>query len=250
MRTLLITGASSDLGVSFLEDLISRCHEERLHILAIAFCGKKKLEAIQAKCSLKGIGFEIIEADLSVEKDVLACIEKIKEYCAYPDQILHLAAPRLELMRATKINTTLLTKDFDIQLKSITMILSAFLVKMAKSPSICKVVFMLSSVTIGIPPKYMGQYTAVKYAMLGYMRALTSEFSGKPICFNAISPSMIDTQFLSNVPQKYVEMAAASSPSGENASVSDVTPIIHFLLSSESDYMSGSNLPVTNGSIF
>ncbi|SVB18962.1 uncharacterized protein METZ01_LOCUS171816, partial [marine metagenome] len=35
-----------------------------------------------------------------------------------------------------------------------------------------------------------------------------------------------------------------------NAVVSDITPIIKMLISSESDYINGVNIPITGGSVF
>jgi 3-oxoacyl-[acyl-carrier protein] reductase len=43
-------------------------------------------------------------------------------------------------------------------------------------------------------------------------------------------------------------MAAAAHPAKRNARVEDVVPAIRFLLSPESDYVSGANFPVTAGS--
>ena len=59
---------------------------------------------------------------------------------------------------------------------------------------------------------------------------------------------MVETQFLSGVPEKFVQMAAAANPAKRNLRVEDVVPAIRFLLSPESDHLSGVNLPVTAGS--
>ena len=59
---------------------------------------------------------------------------------------------------------------------------------------------------------------------------------------------MVDTQFLTNISRKIVEIAGATNPAKRIASVADVVPAIRFLLSAESDYISGVNLPVTAGS--
>jgi NAD(P)-dependent dehydrogenase (short-subunit alcohol dehydrogenase family) len=58
---------------------------------------------------------------------------------------------------------------------------------------------------------------------------------------------MIDTRFLAQVPEVAVRMAAANSPRGRNAAVDDVIGAIAFLLSPESDWVSGAEIPVTAG---
>lgn len=176
-------------------------------------------------------------------------IETIASRHGFPSHIVHLAAAKLDLSRAVEFDWAALVADLEIQVRSIGLILKAFLPSAVKSGRRCKVVFMLSSVTLGMPPKYMGQYTITKHALLGMFRSLSAEYAGKGISFNALSPSMVETQFLSKIPGRFVELAAAAHPAKRNATVADIVPAICFLLSSESDYISGANLPITGGSV-
>ena len=82
------------------------------------------------------------------------------------------------------------------------------------------------------------------------MKALASEYADKNIQINAISPSMIETKFLSDINEKFVELNAYNHPLKRNATVSDIVPIIKLLISSESDYINGTNIPITGGSVF
>ena len=113
-----------------------------------------------------------------------------------------------------------------------------------------KVVVMLSSVVLNMPPKALTQYVVVKYALLGLVKSLASEYADKNIQINAISPSMIETKFLENINEKLVELSAYSHPLKRNAKVEDITPTIQMLISKESDYLNGVNIPITGGSIF
>ena len=147
------------------------------------------------------------------------------------------------------MNNIQLANVSDISLKSIILILNIFLPKLAKQKE-GKVVIMLSSVVMNIPPKALTQYTTVKYALLGLVKSLASEYSDKNIQINAISPSMIETKFLNNINEKFVELSAYNHPLKRNAKVDDITPIIQMLISKESDYMNGINIPITGGSVF
>jgi len=238
--SLLITGSSSDIGRELLRQLAG----EPGPVIAHANSGAAKLEALKTK----NPNIHIVRADLGSEAELNELIETIRSRHGFPTRIVHLAAPRLEVKRATEFDWKALAADLEIQVRSIGTILAAFLPQMAKSGKRCKVVFMLSSVTVGAPPKFMAQYTVTKYALLGLMRALAVEYADKPISFNAVSPSMVETQFLSGVPEKFVQMAAAAHPAKRNARVEDVVPAIRFLLSPESDYVSGANFPITGGS--
>ncbi len=110
-----------------------------------------------------------------------------------------------------------------------------------------RVVFVLSSVTDGVPPAHLSPYVTIKYALLGLMKSLSAEYRSKNLKINAISPSMADTKFLSEVPEIMVEAATQSMPLKRLASAADIAPVIKFLLSNEAAYLSGVNMPVTCG---
>jgi 3-oxoacyl-[acyl-carrier protein] reductase len=109
---------------------------------------------------------------------------------------------------------------------------------------------VLSSVTLGVPAKFMSGYTLVKYAQLGLLRALAAEYAGTSVNINAVSPYMVETQFLSEIPEKAREMAAAAAPEKRLATPAEVVSVIQFLLSSGSDFLNGANIPVTGGTVF
>ena len=112
------------------------------------------------------------------------------------------------------------------------------------------VVVMLSSCVLGVPPKALSHYTTVKYALLGLVKSLASEYADKRIRINAISPSMIETKFLSNIDERLIEIIASNNPLKRNASPTDIVPTVKLLLSDDASFMNGANLPITGGSIF
>lgn len=240
-NTILIIGASSDIGL----DLIKNISDDAL-ILAHYNSSNKDLLELSNKIDNELI---IIQADLSNEDEIVSMLDNIENQYGIPNKIIHLAAPKFENIRFKDISWDIFQKDIDISLKSIILILNRFLPKLAKEKR-GKVVIMLSSVVMNIPPKALTQYTTVKYAMLGLVKSLASEYAEKNIQINSISPSMVETKFLANINEKFVELGAYNHPLKRNAIVNDITPIIKMLISSESDYINGVNIPITGGSIF
>ncbi len=238
---ILIIGSSSDIGL----DLIKSIDEDCL-ILAHYNNSEDKLLELSKRIANKIV---LLKADLLAEDDILEMLNKIENDYGIPNKIIHLAAPKFENVRFKDICWNNFQDDINISLKSIILILNRFLPKLAKQKK-GKVVIMLSSVVMNIPPKALTQYTTVKYAMLGLVKSLASEFAEKNIQINAISPSMIETKFLNNINEKLVELSAYNHPLKRNANVEDITPIIKMLISKESDYMNGINIPITGGSIF
>ena len=238
---ILIIGASSDIGLN----LIKNISDEALIIAHYKSSNEKLLELS------KNINNELvtIKADLSKEDEINKLLALIESDYGVPNKIIHLAAPKFKNIRFKDIFWGEFQNEIDISLKSIILILNIFLPKMAKLKQ-GKVVIMLSSVVINIPPKALTQYTTIKYAMLGLVKALASEYSDKNIQINAVSPSMIETKFLDNINEKLVELSAYNHPLKRNAQIDEITPIIIMLTSKESDYINGVNIPITGGSAF
>ena len=162
---------------------------------------------------------------------------------------MHLPAGKLTYTRLKDFDEDRLTKNLHIQVYSFVEILKEFLPAMAKRKDHNKVVAVLSSVVNGQPPKSMLEYTAVKSMLLGVVKQLASDYTGKLVNINAVSPSMIETKLLSEVDPRIIELAKEGSIEKRNATVDDIVPSICFLLSEDSNYLNGVNLNVTNGNI-
>jgi 3-oxoacyl-[acyl-carrier protein] reductase len=243
-KTFLITGASSDLGVA----LIKRLNEEYSDSV---FC----LHYNSDDSALKAIDFTngntaaLFKADFSKAEEVNNLISEIKEKDLIPTHVVHLPASKLVYTRLKDFDRDRLERNVSIQVYSFIEIMKEFLPAMAKRKDHNKVVAVLSSVVNGQPPKSMLEYTVVKSMLHGVVKQLSSDYTGKMVNINAISPSMIETKLLSEIDPKLVGLAAESSPEKRNATVEDVVPGICFLLSEGSNYLNGVNLNVTNGSV-
>jgi 3-oxoacyl-[acyl-carrier protein] reductase len=242
---ILVTGASSDVGRALLTQLA--------HTNAIVYAhhgsSGDKLKAHLATLS-GSAQFLPVQADFNSEEQVTALIDTLRQGHGCPNKIVHLAAAPLILERFSKLDWATTQTDIDVSVRSITMILKAFLPELARAGRTGRVVLMLSSVTTGEPPKGFSAYTLVKFALLGLMRSLAAEFADKFISVNAVSPYTMETPFLARVPHKFIEITASQNPAGRNARVEDVVPAIEFFLSEQSSFITGANLPITAGASF
>lgn len=243
-KTFLITGASSDLGIA----LIKRLNEEYSDSCFILHfhSSDEALKKIEYTNNNKGIN---IQADFSDEKEVQTFINTIEEKGLIPTHVVHLPASKLVYTRLKDFDRSRIDRNVRIQVYSFVEIMKAFLPTMVKRKDHNKVVVALSSVVAGQPQKSMLEYTAVKSMLLGVVRQLAVDNAGKMININAISPSMIETKLLSEIDPKIVALAAEGSNEKRNATVDDVVPGICFLLSEDSNYLSGVNLNISNGNV-
>jgi 3-oxoacyl-[acyl-carrier protein] reductase len=241
---LLVTGASSDIGLALIRRVVST--RKDCVVLAHHHASGERLEELRKTLGTDSI-FPV-QADFSSGASTLVMAEQVMREFGAPSQIVHLPGLKLVYERFTKFNWEHFEADLNIQVRSAVILLKRFLPAMAKLPN-AKVVFVLSSVTREVPPKFLSMYGIVKQAQLGLMRALASEYGETGLRVNAVSPGMVDTRFLDNVPDMIKQMGAASSPGGRNAQPEDVVNVVEFLLSAECGNVNGIELPVTGGAV-
>jgi 3alpha(or 20beta)-hydroxysteroid dehydrogenase len=92
---------------------------------------------------------------------------------------------------------------------------------------------------------YPVAYTASKWALRGATRAASVEFGARGIRVNAVHPGFIETPMTASAPAPFRDANLRETPLRRLGSVDDVAPLIVFLLSSESTYISGADIPST-----
>jgi 3-oxoacyl-[acyl-carrier protein] reductase len=238
---IFITGASSDIGMALARRLLAT--DTKTKVLAHSFSGGERIAALQAEFDTERV--LAMTADLSDMAAVSALGEQVLAL-GTPRAFVHLPALRLNYDRFTKLKWDRFSQDMTVQVQSAAVLLQKLLPKMAKVPG-SRVLFVLSSVVHGMPPKFMSDYTVVKYAQLGLMRAVAAEYAATSVRINAISPSMIDTQFVADIAEVAREMAASANPLGRNAKTDDLLGAMELLLGPEAEYIHGVELPITAG---
>lgn len=235
-KIFLVLGASSDVGIKLI-DRINQTDDGAVIIAHYRNSNKTLLE-------MKGINNNYIDfvcADLSVQNEVEELIKYVKEKYVAPTHIIHLPASKFEYLKLKDIKWSEICTDLQIQVHSILSILQAFIPKMLKNDFNSKVLIMLSENTVCQPAKYTTAYTMVKYMLLGMINSLIEDYRGKKININAISPSMMNTKFLSQIDPRLLEMSGGNE---KMMDVEDVVPTMMYLLSSASDRINGMNVHI------
>ena len=246
MKTILILGASSDVGMAYINQLeITHKTGEAQVIAHYRNMSTRFDELIK---SSKNVPIEAIQANLQLSKELEYLIDRIKSKYAAPTHILHLAAGKFRHMKLQQFDSELVKSEMEIQVFSLAEMFKTFLPTMAKK-RYGKVIVMLTAYTMGVPPKFVADYIICKYALLGLMKAAAAEYCHKGLCINGISPSMIETKFLDGIDKRIVEITAEGSPLKRNMNIKEVIAAIEFLMSDENSYMCGTNLNLSGGSM-
>ena len=135
------------------------------------------------------------------------------------------------------------------ELSALVRLSHAFVVKARKDRRAASIVNMLTAYTLGMPPGKLSAYVTLKYAMLGLTLSLATDLAPHNIRVNAVSPSIAETRFTSDIPKRWLEMEAEASPMKRLVTPEDVAFVVVFLLSPEAGYITGVNIPVAGGGV-
>ena len=247
----LVVGASSEVGITLIRDILSGKGNttesgERMENLSILAHYAHSDEALmKLKEEFPDVDITLAQADLGSMEDTERFIGQIAEW-GCPDAVVYLPASKFEYMRVKGLSWEKIEKELEIAVRGFALICKAVLPLMSKQ-KYGKVVVMLTEYTLGMPPRFMSHYVTAKYALLGFMKAMASEYGDKGININGISPAMMDTKFLENIDERIIAMNAESNVMKRHVKVEEVVSGIRFLLSEGSDYISGVNMNMSGG---
>jgi 3alpha(or 20beta)-hydroxysteroid dehydrogenase len=101
----------------------------------------------------------------------------------------------------------------------------------------------------GATGHYPPAYTASKWALGGLSRVASLELGRLGIRVNTVLPGVIDTAMGADVPAPIRELVVNDIPLGRRGTPDDVAPLIVFLISDESAFISGAEIPVDGGQL-
>lgn len=90
-------------------------------------------------------------------------------------------------------------------------------------------------------------YTASKAGIVGLTRVLALELGKYNVNVNAVAPGLIDTPLTQNLPQKVLQDLIEAQPTKKMGKPEDIANVCSFLLSEESDFITGQIIHVDGG---
>jgi 3alpha(or 20beta)-hydroxysteroid dehydrogenase len=99
----------------------------------------------------------------------------------------------------------------------------------------------------GLSGHFTSAYTASKWGLRGLSRVASLEFGPRGIRSNCLFPGYIDTPMVRTAPAEFVEQAIKEIPVGRKGTPDDIAPLVLYLISDESTYISGAEISVDGG---
>ncbi|NUS30308.1 MAG: SDR family oxidoreductase [Streptomyces sp.] len=94
---------------------------------------------------------------------------------------------------------------------------------------------------------YPVAYTASKWALRGLSKIAATELGARGIRVNTIHPGFIETEMTAAATDAFRAATLRETPLGRSGTVDDIAPLVVFLLSDESSFITGADIPVDGG---
>ncbi len=91
------------------------------------------------------------------------------------------------------------------------------------------------------------EYSAAKSGIMGFTKTLAKELGPYGINVNCISPGVIGTERVRNMPKEMVDQWLEGIPLGRIADPDEIASVTVFLASDDASYITGANIPVEGG---
>ena len=236
-KIILVTGGSGLLGKSFIQDI-----------------NKKGGIAINLDINnINDIDNNTLNLDVTCDKSIKESLELIINKYSRIDGLVNNAYPRT-LDWGNKfedIKTKSFSDNVDMQLSRIFAISKPVLdiMKKQKSGSLVHIASIYGivgndfSVYENTELTSPAAYSAIKGGLINFSRYLASYFGKYNLRSNCVSPGGV----FNNQNKTFVGQYSQKVPLKRMANPNDISPTVSFLLSSESNYITGQNIAVDGG---
>jgi 3-oxoacyl-[acyl-carrier protein] reductase len=239
MKLIVITGVSRGLGFETAKKLLDKGY-------IVAGCSREKNESIstlEKKCE----NFKWFQCDVSCQKAVgllFDNIEKWHEYALWG--IINNAGIARSGLLPTFPNV-----EIDTIIK--TNLLGAMYIARGALRQILKQkkrggrIINISSIIASRGYNGLSAYSASKAGLDGMTRSLSRETGKLGVTVNSIAPGYLETEMSSDLSRKQRFQIINRTPLNRLGLVSDITPMILFLLSDEASFITGQTMVIDGG---
>ncbi|MCP5028259.1 MAG: SDR family oxidoreductase [Actinomycetia bacterium] len=246
MAGVLITGGSRGIGAATARLLARQGHD-----IAVGYITRSAVAAeVVAECREYGVAALSVEADISVEADVVRMFETVDEDLGGLSHLVNNAAMispqgRLEDYSLERIERVVGVNVIGAMLCAREAVRRLSITSGGAGGSIVNVSSVAAS--LGSPNEYI-DYAATKGALDSMTIGLAKEVGGDGIRVNAVRPGLIETDIHATAGEPgRVDRLADGVPMGRGGTAEEVAESIVWLLSDAASYITGALLDVSGG---
>ncbi len=237
----LILGASGTIGGAICQRLYAEGHSVLLH-------GNSNITALKALSQTCG-NAETLLCDLTDETSVIDMFANIKKRFGALRAIIFAVAKPFPHKLTHRTKWFVFQEQLDSQIKAAHFCCTHAqpMLKSFGEKETARVLIIGTEYTIGQPPIKAAPYVAAKAALEAYAKIIAKEWLSANIRLHILAPGMVRSNMTADLPELYLDELVSQMPEKRFTSPTDIANVAAFLLSSDSDSLYGTVIPVSRG---
>ena len=239
MKTAFVTGGSRGIGKSIALDL-----GNKFHVVVGYSVSNDKAEEVSEKIISTGGSSSTVQIDISESNSVNEAFSSIEKDYTSVDVLINNAGitkdnilPRMKEDEWLEVIQTNLTGSFYTSQRAI---------KLMMKNKWGRIVFISSVVGIS-GNQGQANYAASKAGLIGLSKSISKEMGSRNITSNVVAPGYIETDMTSFLDEQNKENIIEQLSIKRIGKPEDISNVVSFLCSDESEYITGQVIPVDGG---
>ena len=238
-RVVIITGASSGLGVAF-----AHAFAEVGADVVLGARRTDKLEAVADSVRTTGRSVHTVQTDVADPEQCQRLVDEAMQAFGRVDVLINNAGVGTAVP-ATRETPEQFRGVIDVNLNGCYWMAQACGRVMEPGSSIINISSVLGLTTAGLP---QAAYAASKAALIGLTRDLAQQWTGrKGIRVNALAPGFFATEMTDQYPDGYLAAMAPRIPAGRKGDARELASTAIWLASRAGGYVTGQTIAVDGG---
>ena len=241
-QVALVTGASRGIGRAVAKTLAA--HGAKVWINYHRSEGAAR--SVGAEIEAAGGRFGLVRADVTKPEDVARMMGEVAAEGGL-DILINNAGPKIRSASLEDLTWSDVQSAFEYIAGSTFVVIQQALPHLKLSRG--TIINVLTAAILGRTSHSWLPYVMAKSAILGMSKNLAQELGPRGIRVNMVSPSLVDTDLVANIPERIRQMTVSRTPLRRLATVDDVAGVVLFLASRYADFVTGDNVLVTGGDV-
>jgi NAD(P)-dependent dehydrogenase (short-subunit alcohol dehydrogenase family) len=233
-KIALVTGGGSGIGLA----VARRFAQEGAQVF---ITGRREAQLAEAVKSIEG-RVDAIPGDVTSTADLAHLFETIRAKAGRLD-ILVTSSGVAEYASLDETTEEHVDRAFDLNVRAMVFTVQHAVRYMTEGSAI----ILIGSIAGSMANPGYGTYSASKAAVRSYARTWNTELAPRGIRVNTLSPGPIDTPMLAQASDEVRQTLSAQIPAKRLGNPDEVAAAALFLASSESAYVSGTELVIDGG---
>lgn len=239
-KIALVTGASRGIG----REIALGFSKENIDVAITYSSNEEKAKEVVAELVENGVRAMAVQGDVSVEEDVANIVKTVEKELGTIDILVNNAGITKDNL-LIKMKTEDWDKVLAVNLKGVFLCTKAVTRGMMKK-RYGKIINVAS--VVGITGNAgQANYSASKAGVIGFTKTMAKELASRGIRVNAIAPGFIQTDMTDVLKDDVKEEIIKNIPLKALGMPKDISNLVNFLASENSDYITGQVIKIDGG---